>query len=118
MDKQFIVKLLDSFPESLDPIVSTTYGETDLIKVVLTLTMHGKWIANRSGSNSGMHSTATADTVKALEATIHVLQAQVNGLSRKQPNSDKKCSNCNWTGHVVSDCFWEGGRKQGQYPSW
>ncbi|KNZ72391.1 hypothetical protein J132_03483 [Termitomyces sp. J132] len=116
-DKRFIINLLDSFLESWDPIALTLYRETELVQVIQTLTTHSECIANQSES-SGTGTAILIDTVKALKAMIHVLQAQANGLSTKKPNSDKMCSNCGKTGHTHPDCFREGGGKQGQYPLW
>lgn len=29
-----------------------------------------------------------------------------------------KCSNCRKVGHIIDDCFQQGGGKVGQYPHW
>jgi len=42
----FITKLLDSFPESWDPIILNLYDKMDLSEVIMKLTSHGERLAN------------------------------------------------------------------------
>lgn len=100
-NEQFIVKLLNLFPESWDPITSMLYGETDLIRVIQTLTTYSEHIVNRSNQSGIGVPMMSNNTIKALEAMIQALHAQVNGLSkRRSSNSDKKCLNCKRTNHI------------------
>ena len=67
------------------------------------------------------------DTVKALEATILTLQTEIklfkynHGGPSGSTNPSKahlKCSNCGKVGHLMGDCFQQGGGKAGKYPHW
>jgi hypothetical protein len=121
-DSRFITKLLDSFPESWDAVITPMYSETNLSTVIMNLTTHAERLAIR---NARTKPEAHVDTVKALETTVIALQAEMKTLksNRGTPNPNKahlKCTNtqCGKTGHLVDDCFQPGGGKAGQYPPW
>ncbi|EDQ98952.1 uncharacterized protein LACBIDRAFT_335517 [Laccaria bicolor S238N-H82] len=124
-DIRFITKLLDSFPKFWDPIILNLYDKEDLSEVIMKLTSHGECLANRASETTKTTNHAF-DSVKALEATVHTLQAEVKTLRTRpggssNPNkSHLVCSNpsCRKTGHLIPDCFQMGGGKQGQYPPW
>ncbi len=44
-EETFITILLDSFPESWDPVVSILHGEKDLMVVIARLSAHGERLA-------------------------------------------------------------------------
>ncbi|GLB45342.1 hypothetical protein LshimejAT787_2200050 [Lyophyllum shimeji] len=124
-NSRFITILLDSFPASWDPLVTPMYDETDLSKVIMNLTTHAERLAIHETEN-GRKPTAI-DTVKALEASVLALQAEIKNMRSNRggtSNPDKahlKCTNvayCGKTGHLIEDCFQTGGGKAGQYPSW
>ena len=127
-DSRFITKLLDSFPESWDPVITPMYGETDLSKVLINLTTHAERLSIRLDRNGKKPTTGGADSVRALEATVIALQAEMKTLKGSRTgggstNPDKqhlKCANqsCGKTGHLIADCFQAGGGKAGQYPHW
>jgi len=74
-DARFKTKLIDSFPESWDAICSICYNMKALLEVISTLTSHGKqvlWARNAISSPT--------DTVKALEASVLALQAEIKTL--------------------------------------
>jgi len=48
-DLRFITKLLNSFPESWDPVITPMCGEKDLSKVLINLTTHAERLLIRSG---------------------------------------------------------------------
>ncbi len=50
-DARFITKLLDSFPDSWDPVITPMYGEPNLNKVIMNLTTHAERLAIREGKN-------------------------------------------------------------------
>ena len=90
----------------------------------MNLTTHAERLAIRDAKTKP---DQPVDTMKALEATIIALQAEVKTLksnrTRNTPNSNKahlKCSNtqCGKTGHTIDDCFQPGGGKAGQYSLW
>jgi Reverse transcriptase (RNA-dependent DNA polymerase)/gag-polypeptide of LTR copia-type/GAG-pre-integrase domain len=124
-DSRFITKLLDSFPESWDAVITPMYSETNLSTVIMNLTTHAERLAIRDARTKP---ELSVDTVKALETTIMALQTEMKSLksnpSRGTPNPNKahlKCSNtvyCGKTGHLIEDCFQQGGGKAGQYPPW
>jgi hypothetical protein len=74
-DTRFKTKLIDSFPESWDAICSICYNMTKLSNVISTLTSHGERVLRTRGTVS--HQT---DTVKALEASVLALQAEIKTL--------------------------------------
>ncbi|KAF9536211.1 hypothetical protein CPC08DRAFT_597968, partial [Agrocybe pediades] len=126
-DQRFITRLLDSFPESWDSVITPMYGESDLNRVIMNLTTHAERMAIREAKLK--KPIPPSDAVKALEATITALQAEVKSLRtdshcdsnhRNGGNSNLKCSNpaCGKTGHLIADCFQQGGGKAGQYPHW
>lgn len=103
-DTRFKTKLIDSFPKSWDSV------------------SHGERVVRRDAAPSSQ-----SDTVKALEANVLALQAEIKTLRSVRkftPNPNKAnltCenkANCGKTGHLIEDCFQLGGGKQGQYPSW
>jgi len=126
----FITKLLNSFPESWDPVINNMYNEKDLNTVIMNLTTHAEQLTIREGKTKDENSPpVTVDTVKALEATILTLQAEMrsfkpyNQCERGTTNPNKAhliCSNslCGKIGHLIEDCFGQGGGKAGQYPPW
>ena len=72
-DARFKTKLIDSFPESWDAICSICYNMTSLSEVIATLTSHGEHILRKT-------STSSSDTIKALEASVLALQAEIKTL--------------------------------------
>jgi len=101
------------------------YGEKELSKVLINLTTHAERLSIRSGHN-GKKQIGGAESVRALEATVTALQAEIKlfkGPHGGTINPDKqhlKCSNqsCRKVGHLIADCFQAGGGKAGQYPHW
>jgi len=77
-DIHFITKLLNSFPESWDPIISNLYDKMDLSEVIMKLTSHGEHLTNRASKTT--KTTPAFDSVKALKATVHALQAEIKSL--------------------------------------
>lgn len=79
---------------------------------------------------NGKKQAGGASSVRALEATVVALQAEIKSF--KSPNShhgggttnpDKqhlKCSNssCGKISHLITDCFQTGGGKAGEYLHW
>jgi hypothetical protein len=122
-DSRFITKLLDSFPEFWDAVITPMYSETNLSTVIMNLTTHAERLAIRNGKTKAEQPT---DVVKALEATVMALQTEMKTFKSNRgntPNPNKahlKCSNtvCGKTGHIIDDCFQPGGGKAGQYPAW
>ncbi|KAF9555165.1 hypothetical protein CPC08DRAFT_781727, partial [Agrocybe pediades] len=112
-DQRFITRLLDSFPESWDPVITPMYGESDLNRIIMNLTTHAERLSIRDAKSK--RPTPPSDAVKALEATITALQAEVKSLRTGRNrdgggNSNLKCSNaaCGKTGHLIADCFQQG----------
>ncbi len=119
-DKKFITALLDSFPGSWDPIVSTLYGEVNITKVISCLVAHGKQVVSRNGPMSTQETS-----IQTLQASIQALTLQVQNLSspRKSTNAhpDKSHAannNCKGIGHTLDECWKLGRGRQGQYPAW
>ncbi|SJL14141.1 uncharacterized protein ARMOST_17596 [Armillaria ostoyae] len=121
-DKSFKTTLLDSFPETWDPVVSTLYAEKNLTVVIARLIAHGERVVGRNSVSSP--SSTQESTVQALQASIQALTLQVQSLSSKKsvaPRSDKSHTaneNCKGLGHTLDECWKLGGGRQGQYPPW
>ena len=123
---QFITKLLNSFPASWDPVITPIYSEKDLSTIIMNLMTHAEHLSIHEAKSKPKNSAAV-DTVKALEATIPTLQTEMklfkynHGSPSGSTNLSKahlKCSNCGKVGHLMDDCFQQGGGKAGQYPHW
>ncbi|KAJ3783326.1 hypothetical protein GGU10DRAFT_231250, partial [Lentinula aff. detonsa] len=46
------------------------------------------------------------------------LEKQMSASANAVRFPEKKCKNCQRTGHVAEECFRKGGGKEGQFPSW
>ena len=125
---RFITKLLNSFPPSWDPVITPMYSEKDLSTVIMNLTTYAERLSIREAKSRSENSTAV-DHVKALEATVLALQTEMksfkynrsgSGGSTNPSKAHLRCSNsnCGKVGHLVEDCFQQGGGKAGQYPQW
>ena len=122
-DPHFITKLLNSFPESWDSIITPMYSEKDLSNVIMNLTTHAECLAIHDAKYKPEH---CVNTVKALETTIMALQAELKAFKSKcsgtlNPNKahlKRINTQCGKTGHLIKDCFPPGGGKAGQYPPW
>ncbi|SJL12629.1 uncharacterized protein ARMOST_16058 [Armillaria ostoyae] len=124
-EETFITILLDSFPESWDPVVSILHGEKDLMIVVARLSAHGERLAGRGKISSGPTSSTTTTSNQALQASIDALALQVQSLSSRKDNarpsngkSHPVNEHCKGIGHTIDECWKIGGGKQGQYPPW
>ncbi|EDR01561.1 uncharacterized protein LACBIDRAFT_310926 [Laccaria bicolor S238N-H82] len=122
-NQRFITKLLDSFPESWDTVINSMYSEKDLNTVIMNLTTHAERLSIREGKSKepDLPTPPSIDTVKALEATILALQAEMKTFRPFQhqcgtTNPSKAhliCANllCGKVGHLMEDCFGPGGGK-------
>ena len=99
-DTDFRTIILTSLPETWDTIVATLYDAKSSADAIARLDMHWSRI-NRNGKVS----TATSSSV-ALQANA------------KPGGNVKRCANtnCKRKGHVIEDCYWPGGGKEGQFP--
>jgi len=99
-DTDFRTIILTSLPETWDTIVATLYDAKSSAHTIARLDMHWSRI-NRNGKVS----TATSSSV-ALQANA------------KPGGNVKRCANtnCKRKGHVIEDCYWPGGGKEGQFP--
>ena len=96
-DAAFWMIILVTLSRSWDPIVSTLYTSTTTAALISTLRTH--WIRIRQRDVPA----STALQVK-MKPSNFWLQLQ--------------CSNpkCGHHGHVIADCYWPGGGKEGQFP--
>ncbi|PBK91306.1 hypothetical protein ARMGADRAFT_898328, partial [Armillaria gallica] len=120
----FATILIDSFPESWDPVISTLHGEKDIIKIIVRLSTHSDRVAGRGGRPTS--STSTDLSNQAMHTSITALAQQIQGLNttyrRDQKPSNGKSheanDHCKGIGHTIEECWKVGGGKQGQYPPW
>jgi hypothetical protein len=73
-NERFKTKLIDSFLASWDSICTICYNMKTLSEVITALTSHGEWVLRMDTTPSSI------DTVKALEASILMLQAEIKML--------------------------------------
>jgi hypothetical protein len=99
-DKDFIIIILASLPSTWDTIVATLYDVPTSIELISKLNFHWGRIGGRN--------TSTA------KGGITALTANAKNSSK----SNLLCVNpkCGRRGHLISDCYWEGGGKEGQFP--
>ncbi|PFH45277.1 hypothetical protein AMATHDRAFT_161205 [Amanita thiersii Skay4041] len=45
-----------------------------------------------------------------------MIVSQGKGKRKKGKDNGKKCTNCKQDGHLIEDCYWKGGGKEGQLP--
>jgi Reverse transcriptase (RNA-dependent DNA polymerase)/gag-polypeptide of LTR copia-type/GAG-pre-integrase domain len=105
-DQDFRIILLSSLPRSWDPIVATLYDVKTSSGVISRLQMH--WARVKTEAKSSTHSSS------AFQATT-----RTNAHGRQsQPRQRPVCTNanCGRRGHLIQDCYWEGGGKEGQFP--
>ena len=102
-DLHFITKLLDSFPKSWDPVITPMYGEKDLSKVLMNLTVHAEWMSICKECN-GKKQAEGASSVNVLEATVVALQVEITSF--KSSNSCRGTTNpCTLHSPPFSDRF-------------
>ncbi|KAJ3991815.1 hypothetical protein F5050DRAFT_1532259, partial [Lentinula boryana] len=53
-----------------------------------------------------------------LASHIETLEKQLAASANVVKFPDKKCKNCQQSGHLAEECFRKGGGKEGQYPPW
>ncbi|KAJ3829929.1 hypothetical protein F5880DRAFT_1501937 [Lentinula raphanica] len=59
-----------------------------------------------------------ANSVSTLASRLETIEKQILSSANAVRFPEKKCKNCQRSGHVAEDCFRKGGGKEGQYPSW
>ncbi len=101
-DADFREIVLASLPASWDPIISTLHTTTSSADALVMLDMH--W----SRVNRNAKPTTSGTSAIALKA-----------VGRADAYSKKVCTNpiCRRKGHLIADCYWKGGGKEGQFPS-
>jgi hypothetical protein len=105
-DKAFRTIVLSALPQSWDPIVATLYTTQSSRDAINQLMTHWARISR--------------DRIMNARTSTSALQAFTNKQSRNRFRSDLVCSNpnCGRTGHTIEECYWPGGGKPGQFPSW
>jgi hypothetical protein len=99
-DKDFIIIILASLPSSWDTIVATLYETPTSVELVSKLNFHWARIGKNVPTTKGGITALAANTKPAsLRAVL-------------------QCANpkCGRRGHLIADCYWEGGGKEGQFP--
>jgi hypothetical protein len=98
-DKDFIIILLASLPPSWDTIVATLYDTQTSVDLISKLNLHWARVGRAASTGKG----------------------GITALATSTKNSSKSnllCTNpkCGRRGHLIPDCYWEGGGKEGQFP--
>uniref|UniRef100_A0A0W0EZX5 Putative retrovirus-related pol polyprotein n=1 Tax=Moniliophthora roreri TaxID=221103 RepID=A0A0W0EZX5_MONRR len=124
-----IMVFVDSFPATLKwiPATSSLLSENNLRVTAARLQEHYRLIMKDKPNQHPSKVSALHTRIKELEEANAALTAHATSAStstskqcKRLRNSDLKCSNtkCGKVGHIIDDCFKEGGGKQSQYPDW
>ncbi|PPQ72484.1 hypothetical protein CVT25_000136 [Psilocybe cyanescens] len=100
-DSDFREIILASLPSSWDNIIATLHQTPSLMDTIVSLELH--W--SRVNRNTKVRTAGT--TAVALKAN-----------ARNDTFNKKVCvnANCRRRGHLIEDCYWKGGGKEGQFP--
>lgn len=103
VDSQFRAIVLQSMPETWDVLISGCDDVKSSEDVILRLLMHRRRILSRAIPTP----VSTTNSPRAL-------------ATQSQPRSDEVCANprCRRRGHLIANCYREGGGKEGQWPEW
>ncbi|PFH44887.1 hypothetical protein AMATHDRAFT_106212, partial [Amanita thiersii Skay4041] len=109
-DQSFGAMIQKSLPQSYRPLLQTLSAASHLTKKVMT----------SSEIIAAIHEEADKlkvqkDTDKAAKDAA-MIASQGKGKRKKGKDNGKKCTNCKWDGHLIEDCYWKGGGKEGQAP--
>jgi hypothetical protein len=101
-DKDFIIILLASLPPSWDTIVATLYETPTSVELISKLNFHWARVGRATSTAKG---------------GITALATNTKSSSKSQ--SPLQCTNpkCGRRGHIIDNCYWEGGGKEGQFPA-
>ncbi len=100
-DADFREIILSSLPASWDPIISTLTPTQTSVETIIRLEMQWSRIRrNAKPVTSGTSATA------------------LKAHAKSEAYSKKVCVNpiCNRKGHLIADCYWKGGGKEGLFP--
>ena len=108
LDEEFVSIFIGSLGEEWDAVVPQLYAMKTSTEVISFVTMHADRLSSRLLSSA--HTQALAATTNPRDARRN---ARMN-LTCSNP----QCGAPNKRGHTIDDCFWPGGGKAGQWPSW
>lgn len=100
-DADFREIILSSLPASWDPIISTLTPTQSSVDTIIRLEMQWSRIRrNAKPVTSGTSATA------------------LKAYAKSEAYAKKQCTNpiCNRKGHLIADCYWKGGGKEGLFP--
>ncbi|KNZ74150.1 hypothetical protein J132_07797 [Termitomyces sp. J132] len=97
-ENTFRTILMTSLPESWNAVVAGMYTMTTTKDVVVALMVHWDRLISQK-QKAGILATA--------------LQTQTNPLKPKLVCINP---NCRQSGHIIKNCYWKGGGKEGQFP--
>ncbi|KAG5716923.1 hypothetical protein E4T56_gene8533 [Termitomyces sp. T112] len=96
-DATFRTIIMNSLPESWNTIVASLYTTTTSTTLIVGLSVHWERLK--------MQKQAVGTTATALQADAKLSRPKVVCLNL----------NCKRTGHTMENCYWRGGRKEGQF---
>ncbi|PPQ94056.1 hypothetical protein CVT25_007497 [Psilocybe cyanescens] len=100
-DSDFREVILASLPSSWDNIIATLHQTPSLIDTIISLELH--W----SRVNQNMKVRTPGTTAVVLKANVR------NDTYNKKVCVNANCRRCR---HLIEDCYWKGGGKEGQFP--
>ncbi|KAJ6627302.1 hypothetical protein B0H10DRAFT_2210677 [Mycena sp. CBHHK59/15] len=110
VDAQFHTVFNSLFEEEWDNVVPVLHTFKTSVEIISFVTMHAERL-NRNGTSSTSNPTPQA------------LPANTNFDACRAARKNLVCSNVQCSapgkkGHVITDCYWPGGGKEGQWPAW
>ncbi|KAJ7667302.1 hypothetical protein B0H17DRAFT_990308, partial [Mycena rosella] len=110
-DSGFRTIFISLLGEEWDAVVPILHTYRTSVEVISFVTMHAERLSNR------IPSSATSST-HALAANTYNDRDARRAARKNLVCSNVQCGAPGRKGHSISDCFWPGGGKEGQWPSW
>ena len=108
-DTQIISRILSSLPSSYSTIIKILESHPHGNKIDYIIK---QILADKTSHKEEYDHTVSVMSVKALQSSM--CDAPKSHLICKNPI----CKAAGWTGHLIDNCFWPGGGKEGQWPEW
>jgi hypothetical protein len=107
-DTQIISRILSSLPPSYSTIIKILDSHPDGRDIDYIVE---RLLVEESNQKDERDQLLSSDTTRALQASMHPAKSS---LICENP----VCKTAGRIGHLLTDCFWPGGGKEGQWPEW
>lgn len=108
-DTQIVSRILSSLPSSYSTIIKILESHDDGDKIDYVIE---RILAEETSQKDDHDRTVSAMSVKALQSSMR---------DASKPHhicENPICKAAGRTGHLIDNCFWPGGGKEGQWPEW